>query len=187
MDRKTAVAYQVQVQVQVPQDQIASIEDIKNFPIMKHTNDQHPLVSDVGTVSFGTCVGEYDRYNMMRMVTLTANIAGLDLGNVGKLVERAVARAGVPPRGVSCVVKGQVPVLKDTFTHLFSGLALAVVTIFLMLTAYFQSARLAVVVLSTSPASGATSVPTNAELSATFDVAMNAETIDAATILAPSA
>jgi multidrug efflux pump subunit AcrB len=88
----------------------------------------------------------------MRMINLTANIQGKDLGNVGKMVERAVLRAGTPPRGVTVKVEGQVPILNDTFSHLFVGLALAVVVIFLMLSAYFQSPRLAITVLSTSPA-----------------------------------
>jgi multidrug efflux pump subunit AcrB len=71
---------------------------------------------------------------------------------MGKLVEDAVKRAGKPPRSVRVRVAGQVPVLKDTFTHLFTGLGLAVGVIFLMLTGYFQSPKLAAIVLSTSPA-----------------------------------
>ena len=150
MDRKTGVSYQVQVQI--PQDQIRSIEDIQQFPTMKSDNHLHPLVGDVAKVTYGKCVGEYDRDNMMRMVTLTANISGMDLGNVGEAVEKALDRAGKPPRGVRARVSAQVPVLKDTFNHLFTGLALAVCVIFLMLTSYFQSPKLAVIVLSTAPA-----------------------------------
>lgn len=150
MDRKSGVAYQVQVQV--PQDQIASLEDVKRFPIMKHWQEQHPLMDDVAEISYGKCIGEFDRYNMLRYVSLTANISGKDLGTVGQMVQRAVDRAGKPPQGVLAQVQGQIPVLNDTFTHLFVGLGLAVVVILLMLTAYFQSPSLAAVVLSTTPA-----------------------------------
>ena len=150
MDRKTGVAYQVQVQV--PQDQIQSMEALKNFPTMISDNHEHPLLRDVASVSYGHCVGEYDRDNMMRMISLTANIAGMDLGNVGKLVQDAIKRAGAPPRSVRVKLAGQAPVLSDTFSHLFLGLSLAVIVIFLMLTAYFQSHKLAIVVLSTAPA-----------------------------------
>jgi len=150
MDRKTGVSYQVQVQV--PQDQIKSAEDIQQFPTMLTENSEHPLVGDVAKVSYGRCIGEFDRDNMMRMVTLTANIAGLDLGNVGKMVQAAVKRAGKPPRSVRVKIGAQVPVLQDTFSHLFTGLALAVGVIFLMLTGYFQSPKLAGIVLSTAPA-----------------------------------
>lgn len=150
MDRKSGVAYQVQVQV--PQDQIASLEDVKRFPIMKHWQEQHPLMDDVAEVSYGKCIGEFDRYNMLRYVSLTANIAGKDLGTVGQMVQQAVDRTGKPPQGVLAQVQGQIPVLNDTFTHLFVGLGLAVIVILLMLTAYFQSPSLAIVVLSTTPA-----------------------------------
>jgi multidrug efflux pump subunit AcrB len=149
-DSESGVCYQVQVQV--PQDQIKSKEDIERFPAMINSNLQHPLIGDIAKVEYGTTNGEYDRYNMMRMVSLTANLYGKDLGNVGKDVEAAVLRAGKPPDGVFVEVKGQVPLLKDTFTHLFTGLILAVIVIFLMLSAYFQAPRLVLVVLSTVPA-----------------------------------
>jgi multidrug efflux pump subunit AcrB len=149
-DAESGMSYQVQVQV--PQDQIKSKDDIEQFPAMKNPNQQHPLIGDIADVEYGTTIGEYDRYNMMRMVSLTANIHGKDLGNVGKEVEAAVKRAGTPPTGVFVDVKGQVPLLTDTFTHLFIGLALAVVAIFLMLSAYFQAPRMVMVVLSTVPA-----------------------------------
>ncbi|MBX9688831.1 MAG: efflux RND transporter permease subunit, partial [Candidatus Obscuribacterales bacterium] len=87
MDRKTGVAYQVQVQV--PQNQMQSIESLKNFPTMLTEKSLHPLLGDVADVSYGKCVGEYDRDNMMRLVSLTANISGKDLGNVGDEVKAA--------------------------------------------------------------------------------------------------
>lgn len=149
-DPKSGVSYQVQVQV--PQDQMQSKADIENFPAMGNPKQQHPLIRDVARVEYGTTNGELDRYNMQRMVSLTANVAGTDLGRAGKQVEDAVASVGSPPKGVTVEVKGQLPLLKDTFAHLFSGLGLAVVVIFLMLTSYFQSPRLVAVVVSTVPA-----------------------------------
>src|SRR5581483_9622495 len=69
-DSESGVSYQVQVQV--PQEQIRSKEDIEQFPAMANPKLQHPLISDVAHVEYGTTVGEYDRYNLMRMVSLTA-------------------------------------------------------------------------------------------------------------------
>jgi multidrug efflux pump subunit AcrB len=149
-DKNTGVSYQVQVQV--PQDKITSKEDIEQFPAMGKANMQHPLIGDVAKVEYGRTIGEFDRYNMTRMVSLTANISGSDLGRVGQQVQLAVDRAGKPPHGVAVEVKGQVPLLQDTFNHLFTGLGLAVVVIFLMLTAYFQAPKLVAAVVSTTPA-----------------------------------
>jgi multidrug efflux pump subunit AcrB len=175
-DKDSGFSYQVQVQV--PQDQIKGKQDIENFPTMnsmrkeqmaEHDSEidpqidylypgnktrypQHPLISDVAKVDYGVTTGEFDRYNMMRMVSLTANMAGNDLGRVGDSVKEAVKQAGKAPAGVFCDVMGQVPLLEDTFFHLLSGLLLAVVVITLMLLAYFQAPRIVLIVMSTTPA-----------------------------------
>ncbi len=47
----------------------------------------------------GRCPANIDRYNMKRVVSLTANISGEDLGRVASQVDRAIARAGQPPKG----------------------------------------------------------------------------------------
>jgi multidrug efflux pump subunit AcrB len=96
--------------------------------------------------------GEYDRYNQQRMITITGNIAGKDLGSVANEVTAAVRRAGEPPRAVSVNLRGQVPPMNQTLSGLGIGLGLAIVVIFLLLAANFQSLRLPLVVLSTAPA-----------------------------------
>lgn len=150
VDTKSGVSYQVQVQC--PQDKVASIEDIQNVPAMVNQHTMHPLVRDVADVRYGTTPGEVDRQNMQRTVSLIANYGGTDLGHVGREIFKALKKAGNPPRGVSVEVRGQVPILRETLTHLLIGLALAIMVIYLMLTGYFQSPRLAIVVLSTAPA-----------------------------------
>jgi multidrug efflux pump subunit AcrB len=149
VDRKSGVSYQVQVQC--PQSKIASIEDVQNVPAMADQR-MHPLVRDVADVRYGVTPGEVDRQNMQRTVTLIANYGGTDLGHVGRRVTKVLHEAGKPPRGVTAEVRGQVPVLQETLEHLLIGLALAIMVIYLMLTGYFQSPRLALVVLSTTPA-----------------------------------
>src|ERR1700679_243900 len=89
---------------------------------------------------------------MMRMVSLNANLHGNDLGAAGEDVAAALKRAGKPPGGVFATVTGQIPLLNDTFFHLLTGLVLAVVVITLMLLAFFQIARIVLVVMSTAPA-----------------------------------
>jgi multidrug efflux pump subunit AcrB len=89
---------------------------------------------------------------MRRTVTLTANIEGEDLGRVSRRVEAALKAVGEPPRGVRVGVRGQVVPMQQMFAGLSSGLVLAVVAILILLLAYFQSLRLAVLVVSTVPA-----------------------------------
>ena len=67
-------------------------------------------------------------------------------------VDQAIARAGEPPRGTVVTVRGQLAAMRETFTNITAGLIVAVVVIFLLLAANFQSLRLAFVVVSTVPA-----------------------------------
>jgi multidrug efflux pump subunit AcrB len=88
---------------------------------------------------------------MQRMITITANVSGQDLGKTAKQAQAAIERAGQPPRGVSVSMRGQIPPMQDAFTALFMGLGVAVLAVFLLLSANFQSVRLAFVVLTTIP------------------------------------
>ncbi len=152
-DPKSGNAFQLQVEV--PQYQMTSPQDIENIPVMRNAEGgtvSRPLVGDLAKVQMGVMSGEVDRYNMQRMLSLTANIAGRPLGDVIGPVRDAIRRAGNPPRGVSVFLRGQVPPLEQTLSGLGTGLLLSVVVIFLLLIANFQSLRLACTVVSTVPA-----------------------------------
>lgn len=149
-DPKSGIGYQVQVQL--APDSLASKDDLGLLPVHKRTSEGNLLLRDVATITEGTMPGEYDRYNMRRLVSLTANVSGTDLGRVAEGVARAVHDAGPPPTGVAVDVRGQIVPMRQMFGGLAAGLVLAVVVILLLLTANFQSPRLALVVVSTVPA-----------------------------------
>ncbi|MCA9182371.1 MAG: efflux RND transporter permease subunit, partial [Planctomycetales bacterium] len=157
-DPKSGVAYQVQVEiprriVRSPYEveTIGSIEQLGKIPL-KRTDKGQVLIRDVASLEPGTMPGQYDRYNMKRQITLTANVAELDLGSVAGMVENAIARAGDPPSGSVVEIRGQIPPMQEMQSGLAIGVALAVVAVFLLLTANFQSLRLALVTVSTAPA-----------------------------------
>ena len=148
-DPRTGIAFQVQVEV--PQPRMTTLDDLRVVPVTAE-GASHPLLGDVARIENGTIVGEYDRFNGQRMVTLSANVAGEDLGRVAVRVDEAIARAGAPPRGASVAVRGQIAPMRDTLRNIGAGLLAAVVVIFLLLAANFQSVRLAFAVISTVPA-----------------------------------
>ena len=148
-DPRTGIAFQVQIQV--PQPQMTTLDDLRVVPV-SGDRGSHALLGDLANIGNATIVGEYDRINGQRMVTLTANVAGQDLGRTVGQVDQAIARAGTPPRGATVAVRGQIGAMRETFTNITAGLVVAVVVIFLLLAANFQSLRLAFVVVSTVPA-----------------------------------
>jgi multidrug efflux pump subunit AcrB len=149
-DPKTGVGYQVQVEI--PQGVTKSAQDLATIPV-KSMADKQLLLRDVATVGPGTMPGQYDRYNMKRLVGITANISGADLGSVSRQVQQAIKAAGEPPKGsLPTEIRGQVQPMQDMFFGLAVGLALAIAVVFLLLAANFQSFKLALVTVSTAPA-----------------------------------
>jgi multidrug efflux pump subunit AcrB len=166
-DPKTGIGYQVQIEI--PQPRMASIDDLGRLPV-RSVDGQPLLLRDVADVSPGAMPGQFDRYNMKRELTLTANLAdalpGSDLGSVARDVnavlrrvdrEAAAERQGKIERGekpglVVAELRGQIPPLRQMVGGLGAGLALAILSIFLLLTAAFQSWRLALAAVSTAPA-----------------------------------
>jgi multidrug efflux pump subunit AcrB len=148
-DPNSGIAYQVQVEI--PQHTMSSMDDILNVPIMQN-GAARPLLGDVATITQGIATGEYNRYNQQRMITVTANVHGEDLGSASAEVFAAIARAGEPPAGVTVSVRGQVAPMQQTLDGLRSGLGLAIIAVFLLLAAYFQSLKVALVVIGTIPA-----------------------------------
>jgi multidrug efflux pump subunit AcrB len=157
-DPKSGIGYYVQLQV--PPYEMNSAAEVGMVSIKGQT-DKQLLVRDVAAVRPGTMPGEYDRYNMKRMISMTANIEGEDLGRVIGRLQRALAAAGPPPRGARVDVRGQVEPMQQMFGALGGGrllegltigLLMSILVIFLLLTAYFQSVRLALASVSTVPA-----------------------------------
>jgi multidrug efflux pump subunit AcrB len=148
-DPASGIGYQVQVEV--PQALVNSIKGVETIPVQSAGGETR-MLRDVAEVKEGSMPGELHRYNMRRLVSMTANIEGNDLGETVRLIDRAIREAGEPPTGVQVDVRGQAVPLRELFRGLGFGLAVAVVVIFLLLTAYFQSIRLALVAVAALPA-----------------------------------
>ncbi len=158
-DPKSGIAYQVQVEVprpvlRSPDDRVQTVnsaDDLARLPVGKEGGGQ-VLVRDVASIQPGSMPGQYDRYNMRRQVTLTANIFDEDLGSVANEVQAAITRAGDPPPGAKIEVRGQIVPMNEMTGGLSVGLVVAILVVFLVLTANFQSVRLALAAVSTVPA-----------------------------------
>jgi multidrug efflux pump subunit AcrB len=149
LDSKTGTSYQVQVEV--PPSLIKSLGDVENVEL-KSSNEVPIALRDVAIISHITTPGETDRYNMQRMINVTANIQGEDLGKATSEINKAIASLGKTPEGMQVAVRGKSDLLHETHSELQVGLLIAIVVIFLLLTANFQSFKLSFAVLSTLPA-----------------------------------
>ena len=149
IDVKTGFDYLVQLQI--PPLRIDKPEDIETLPIESVNPLVNLMIRDVATVRQGVRPGEVDRDMSQRYLTLVANVEGEDMGRASRQVAQAIAAVGAPPRGVRVEPMGQLPPMIEMFESLGVGLAVAVFVIFVLLTAYFQSPRLALISIGAVP------------------------------------
>ena len=142
--------YSYLVQVEVPEYKMASINDIKEIPIV--ANQSRPIISDVANVTQKLTNGEDDDIGAVPTMSVTANTLNKDLGTATTDVQKALDEVGKPPRGLTVELRGLSKTLTETLDSLQTGLIVAVLVIFLMLAANFQSFKVSAVVLSTVPA-----------------------------------
>ena len=148
LDQKAGLSYAVQVEI--PEYQMNSINDIGEIPVM--SNQQRPVLRDVADITTGTTFGENDDIGAIPTLSVTANLNNMDLGTATEDVQKAITSLGKLPRGLTVGTRGLSQTLTDTLDSLQTGLLVAVIVIFLMLAANFQSFKMSFVVLSTVPA-----------------------------------
>jgi multidrug efflux pump subunit AcrB len=148
VDEKSNLAYSVQVLV--PENKMTSVSNIGEIPIL--SNSPRPVLSDVATIQPDTTYGENDNVGAMPMLSVTANLNNMDLGTATKDIQKTIQSLGELPRGLTVEPKGLSEVLTETLDSLQGGLIVAIVVIFLMLAANFQSFKVSAVILATIPA-----------------------------------
>lgn len=148
LDEKAAYTYQVQVQV--PEYVMDTMEELREIPLVKGQNS--PVLGDIASFKVIYTPGEYDRTGPRRFLTVSANIYKQDLGTATADVTKALNSLGKPPKGLLAEVKGMSSLLTETLSSLQSGLLFAILVIFLLLAANYQSFKLSLTVLSTVPA-----------------------------------
>ena len=139
-----------QTQVQIPYADILSENQLRSMPVKK--GSMRPVLEDVANIRRSTAPAQVNRKGPNRYVTLIANIHDKDLGSASAAVKDAIKKAGDPPRGVTVWTEGTMNLLDETMSSLMSGLGVALIAIFFMMAAYYQSFKVPLVILSVAPA-----------------------------------
>jgi multidrug efflux pump subunit AcrB len=148
-DPLTGISYRMQVQV--PQQKMKSLQAVQNI-LVGALHGRGVLLRNMAAVKRTVSVEEYDRVNMQREISITANVNSDNLGGVATHVRAAIAAVGKLPHATSVHVAGQIPIMEQILSGLGLGLLAAIAVIFLMLAANFQSFKLAVAIILTMPA-----------------------------------
>jgi multidrug efflux pump subunit AcrB len=150
IDPASGLGYFVSVRIHEPD--IASADDLAGVPVAP-PGEARPLLRDVARITRSSTPGEYDHLNSIRMIRVVANAGTRDLERIARAIEGALARVGPPPaQDVKVAVRGQIEQLRAAISGLERGLAIAIVVVFLLLAATFESFRDALAVLLGLPA-----------------------------------
>jgi len=140
-----------QVAVKVPYQQLNSLSSILNMPITSSaplpggTNLADMPMAETQTLGNLASVdyeNQYDvisHYTVQRVMDITANVDGRDMGSVAGDIEKKIASIGQLPVGMHIYMRGQPEVMDSTFKTLGLGLILSVVLVYLLMVILFQT------------------------------------------------
>jgi HAE1 family hydrophobic/amphiphilic exporter-1 len=131
----------VDVRVRLPQDLRENPAQVERLKLAVQRPGALPaLVPLNNLVSYGmsTTPSEINRQDLTRQVVMTANLDGLPLGTAVKKVESAAQRFTMAP-GYRVVFSGESEDMVESFTYMAEALILAVIFVYLILAAQFES------------------------------------------------
>ena len=143
LDPKTGVNYSVISQA--PQHLIDSVATLSNVPLSTpsglpgQTNGQPQLLGNLATLRHAWNPAVVAHYTVQRVIDVDAAVEGRDLGSVASAVQREINNLGPLPTGTKVVIRGQSQAMNESFFTLGEGLILAIILVYLLMVANFQS------------------------------------------------
>lgn len=126
------------IRVQMPLKSRMSIEDVANLRLSGKTGSFVRL-GDIADVSFSSGPTEIDREGRQRQVIVYANAIGVSSGEVITKIQNSIIPGTNFPFGYTYRLVGQSKNMQDSFTEIAKALILAVILIYMVLAAEFES------------------------------------------------
>ena len=152
IDPRNSVSYPLAVQM--PTYRVNSTQDLAAVPISAGSGKSVQMLMNVAQFGRRNVPLVTSQLNIRPVFDVNADVQGRDLASaaveIDKVLERerAIANEKAP---VSITLSGQVETMRDSFDGLFSGMAMAVVLVYLALVINFQSWVDPLIVLAAVP------------------------------------
>ena len=130
----------VNVRVRLPQalrGDIRQVGDLK-ATVSRPTGTALVPLTDLVTFTRATSPAEIGRRDLSRQLVVDANLDNLPLGTAGTLAMAAAERVKMAP-GYELVLGGDTEIMVESFTYLAEALLLAIIFVYLILAAQFES------------------------------------------------
>jgi len=140
---------QYNILVRLAEDYRASIADLQNIALSTPSG-KTVLLGNVATVEETSSPVQIDRKYQQRIVDVTANVSGRDLGSVAKDVEARLAGLTIP-EGFTVKLGGNVEQQAQTFRELLLAFTLAILLVYVVMASQFQSLLDPFIIMFTVP------------------------------------
>ena len=129
---------------QAPDHLVNSVAALGNIPLstpgVSGLNGNTPqLLSNVATISHSVDPAVVEHYTIQRVIDVNCAVAGRDLGSTSAAVQRVISGLGKLPPGTKVTIRGQTQAMQQSFTTLGAGIVLAIILVYLLMVANFQS------------------------------------------------
>jgi multidrug efflux pump subunit AcrB len=127
--------------VQMPTYHINSVQDLSTMPVTAASNSpQQQLLMNVAKFRRKTVPMVLSQYNIRPVFDVNADVQGRDLNSAADDIDKVIAaNRPDPSKAISITLTGQVETMRESYTGLFGGMALAVILVYLFLVMNFQS------------------------------------------------
>jgi multidrug efflux pump subunit AcrB len=130
-----------------------SVDALMRTPVGGINKSQPQLLGNLVTMKRSVQPASVTHYNANNVFNIYANVEDRDLGSVSVEIEQLIQETQTKlPRGVELAVRGQIETLKSSFLGLATGLAVAIVLLYLLLVVNFQSWLDPLIIVSALPA-----------------------------------
>ncbi|HHW44242.1 MAG TPA: efflux RND transporter permease subunit [Desulfotomaculum sp.] len=140
---------EVDIRVQVASGEVSRLSELANLTILSPAGTRVPL-SQVAEIKETRGPHTISREDQTRYVTVSAQLAGRDLGSVMKDIRAKIAGLSLPP-GYTVEYGGEQKQMAETFGDLGLALVLAVVLVYLVMVAQFESALYPFIIMFSVP------------------------------------
>jgi multidrug efflux pump subunit AcrB len=142
VDPRNNVSYPLVVQA--PTYNIKSTQDLWSMPLSGNDEEgkdsKKQLLMNVADFSRTTVPMVLSQYNIRPVFDVDADVQGRDLNSVAQDIDKVLAADRPDPsKAISVTLSGQVETMRNSYNGLFTGMAFAVVLVYLFLVINFQS------------------------------------------------
>jgi HAE1 family hydrophobic/amphiphilic exporter-1 len=141
------------IRVRMPEERLASIGSVLEAPFVLR-DGRTVRLRELVTVDDGSTPRAIERYDQERIVTVSGGIeAGRDLGSINEEIRVRLRDINVPD-GFALIIAGEGEQQDQSFASLNIGIALAVLLVFMVMAAQFESLLQPVLVMASIPFAG---------------------------------